>query len=262
MRPNPVLVAAIVCVFVVACDGDDDDPEPTNTAPVAATSTAPAATPEPSQTAELPAITIDEPSLGAIVAVPFTISGTANVFEAALSVQVVADDGQLICQHDILATSGSGTRGDWSAVLAFPPPSPPAGNTAVPMSVRAFNYSAMDGSEENVVTLDINVSGDRPSNVIQTPLCHEAVSSATPLNVTGVTDAFEGTLQLELRDASGVVVHTQTVQAAGGTGNAPWSAQVPLAGLVPATYMLIAFDFSAQDGTRQNEFAIPIRVEP
>jgi hypothetical protein len=260
------IVTAIMLAFVLAACDDDDESTPTATSP-AATSTAstPAAgtaTPAPSPGGQAPAIVIDEPELGAVLQVPFAISGTADVFEAALTVQVVSADGQLICQHHIMATSGSGTRGDWSTMMAFPPPSPPAGQSAVPMVVRALNYSARDGSEENVVTVDVNVSGQRPHNVIQTPLCGEQVSAATPLNVTGVTDAFEGSLQLELKDAFGMVVRTQTVQAQGGTGNAPWSTTLSLTGVNPGFYTLIAFDLSAENGARQNEFPVQIEVVP
>jgi hypothetical protein len=146
--------------------------------------------------------------------------------------------------------------------MAFPPPEPPAGNTAVPMIVRALSYSARDGSEENVVTVDINVSGERPPNVITEPGCGAEASAGSTLTVSGVTDAFEGSLQLELQDASGSVVRSETVQAAGGLGNAPWETTISLAGLQPGAYTLIAFDLSAEDGTRQNEFPVPVTIVP
>jgi hypothetical protein len=259
-----LLVPIVILAFAYGCDGDNDG-DATPTAPPRTASPAPteaAETPVASPSAELPAIVIDVPELGAIVDLPFEISGTANVFEAALSVQIVSEDGQHICQHNITASSGTGTRGDWSTVMAFPPPSPPSGTTAVPMVVRAFDYSPMDGSEENVVTVEINVSGKRPTNVIQTPLCGERIPANEPLRVTGVTDAFEGTLQLELRDSSGMVVSTQAVQAYGDVPEAPWLADISLSGFTPGTYMLISFDFSAEDGSRQNDFGIPIEVLP
>ncbi|MEX2224837.1 MAG: Gmad2 immunoglobulin-like domain-containing protein [Dehalococcoidia bacterium] len=260
------LAATTIAIFAYACDGDDGDADPTATFAQTTSqpppATAGAQTPDPVPTEDLPAIVIAEPALGALVELPFAISGTANVFEAALSVQIVSADGQLICQHNLTATSGSGTRGDWSTTMAFPPPAPPTGNAAVPMVVRALSYSAQHGSEENAVTVDVNVSGERPPNVIQMPLCGEPVPVAGPLQVTGVTDAFEGSLQLELRDSSGAVVLSETVQAAGGLGNAPWSATLQIAGLEAGAYMLIAFDFSAEDGSRQNEFGVPIELTP
>jgi len=266
MRRTLFLVAMIALALLAAACDDDGDGDTTATVTSAPGTIEPATTPTASDTPaavptdELPAIVIDEPELGAIVEVPFTIAGTANVFEAALSVQVLTAEGEVVCQHNIMATSGTGTRGDWTTEMAFPPPTPPAGNVAVPMVVRALSYSARDGSEENVVTVDINVSGERPPNVITAPSCGAEVSAATPLEVSGVTDAFEGSLQLELQDASGTVVVSETVQAEGGLGNAPWSTTLSLAGLDAGAYTLIAFDFSAEDGARQNEFAIPIAV--
>jgi len=267
MRRSLLLVATIALALIFAsCDDDDGDTTPTVTA--APATTEPVNTPDASGTPagiptdDLPAIVIEEPELGAIVEVPFTISGSANVFEAALSVQVLTADGAVVCQHNILATSGSGTRGDWTTEMALPPPSPPAGNAAVPMVVRALSYSAQDGSEENVVTVDINVSGEQPPNVITAPSCGAQVPAGAPLEVSGVTDAFEGSMQLELQDSSGTVVRSETVQAEGGLGDAPWSTTLPLAGLDAGAYTLIAFDFSAEDGSRQNEFAIPIAILP
>lgn len=267
MHRSTCFVAIIAFAFIAAaCDGDDDDAPPSPTSAPATTSpittptvsTAPTAVP----TDDLPAIVIEQPALGTIVEVPFTIAGTANVFEAALSVQVLTPEGQLVCQHNLTATSGSGTRGDWTTTMAFPPPEPPTGSAAVPMVVRALNYSAQDGSEENVVTVDINVSGQRPSNVITEPACGAEATAGSTLDVSGVTDAFEGSLQLELQDASGNVALSETIQAAGGLGNAPWETTLSLAGLDPGAYALVAFDFSAEDGTRQNEFPVPITIVP
>ncbi|HET6616110.1 MAG TPA: Gmad2 immunoglobulin-like domain-containing protein, partial [Dehalococcoidia bacterium] len=166
MRRYLWIIAALAVTFAAfACDGDDGNgTSATTSAPptTAATSpTAVAATPTSSAGDGRPAIIIDEPGLGDIVQIPFEIAGTADVFEAALTVQVLAPDGALVCQHSIMATSGSGTRGDWATTMAFAPPVPPSGNAAVPMVVRALSYSAKDGSEENVVTVDVNVSGER-----------------------------------------------------------------------------------------------------
>ena len=107
--------------------------------------------------------------------------------------------------------------------------------------------------------MDVNVSGDRPPNVIESPACGARVPLSEPLDVSGTTDAFEGAMQLELQNSAGNVAVSQMVQAA-GTGNAPWTASLSLAGLDPGAYMLIAFDYSARDGSRQNDFAIPIEL--
>lgn len=219
--------------------------------------------PTPGPTDGLPAITIDEPPLGAVVDVPFGISGTADVFEAALSVQVLTDAGVLVCQHNLTATSGSGTRGDWSTSMAFPPPAPPAGQEAVPMTVRAFDYSAEDGSEENVVSVNVNVSGIRPPIVIDEPGCDASVAAGRSISVSGTARVFEGALQLELLDSSGTSVVSQTVQAESGVGEAPWSTTITVPpSAFPGTYRLVAFSYSPMGGSRENDFAIPLDVAP
>jgi len=263
LRNACVLLAVAALLVTTACNGDGGGgtpPASPTSAAVPSVTVAPAATPSPG--AGPPAIVIDKPALGDIVSVPFLIAGTADVFEATLQVQATAADGTVICQHTIMATSGSGTRGDWSTVMAFPPPLPPAGNSAVPMVVRAFDYSARDGSEENIVSVEMNVSGQRPPNVITSPGCNARIPRGSTLQATGVTDAFEGALQLEVRDLSGNVALTQAVQASGGTGAAPWNASLALTSLAPGEYMLVAFDLSARDGSRQNEFGVPITILP
>lgn len=270
MRRIPA-IAAIALVFAfgaVACDGDNDATGDGTVTPLAtAPATEPAETPEPTGEATPDgeaAITIDSPELGDIVTVPFDVSGTANVFEAALSVQVLTDDGRLLCQHNIMATAGSGTRGDWATTLAFPPLDAPEGQVAVPGVIRAFNYSARDGSEENVVTLNVNLSSERPAVVIEEPTCLQEVSATGSFEVSGYARAFEGALNLEMVDSQGNVVLERNVQAASGIGEAPWSVTIDLSaeGLEPGVYELIAFDYSAEDGSRQNDFAIPIVLTP
>jgi hypothetical protein len=46
------------------------------------------------------AITINQPQPRAAVAVPFAISGAANVFEGALSVRVLDASGGVLCEHN------------------------------------------------------------------------------------------------------------------------------------------------------------------
>ncbi|WP_411719864.1 Gmad2 immunoglobulin-like domain-containing protein, partial [Mycetocola sp.] len=59
--------------------------------------------------------------VGARVAAPVEAEGTANTFEAVLTVDIVNEAGDILCTRHILATSGSGTTGTWQARLGFGP---------------------------------------------------------------------------------------------------------------------------------------------
>jgi germination protein M len=64
-------------------------------------------------------IFVRTPLRGATVSRPVRASGTANVFEATFQVEIWSG-GKLVGTKTITATSGSGTRGTWAAVLDLP----------------------------------------------------------------------------------------------------------------------------------------------
>lgn len=188
--------------------------------------------------------------------VPFEISGRANVFEGALEVQVVGDDGRTLCHRAVQATSGTGTPGAWATTMAFPPP-PVMGRA----TIRAFSVSAKDGSEQNVVTRDIQLQADAPAIVIAQPRCNADIALGSPLSVSGTASVFEANLLVELRDGRGTPLVTQIVTAdAAGPATGRWGTTLDLAGVVAGVYELVAYDVSARDGTPENVFAIPIRI--
>jgi hypothetical protein len=245
------LLVAVLGLAVSGCDGDDE-----NGVDGTATTAATAAV-SPTTDASDGAITIDEPAEGAAVTVPIAVSGEANVFEGALIVEAVDTSGRSICRRGVQATSGTGTPGTWETLLAFAPPT-----RGGPMTLRAFSLSPRDGSEENVVARQVELSGERPNIVIEQPGCGFEAAEGTILAVAGTAAVFEATLQLELIDAAGNQVRQQTEMTASGTEEAPWSAAVDLRGLEPGPYTLIAYEFSAEDGSRQNDFPVPIIVTP
>jgi len=74
----------------------------------------------------MPAILVDAPTPGARISSPVTVSGTANVFEANVTVRVLDAAGKELARTFTTATCGSGCRGDFSLSLAFP--AQPAGS--------------------------------------------------------------------------------------------------------------------------------------
>jgi hypothetical protein len=68
----------------------------------------------------LPAILVESPAPGARIASPVNVSGTANVFEANVTVRVLNAAGKELARTFTTATCGTGCRGDFSTTLAFP----------------------------------------------------------------------------------------------------------------------------------------------
>jgi hypothetical protein len=87
---------------------------------------------------------VDRPAWGAAIGNPAHVTGSADVFEATFRVSILDASGKVIADQQVMATSGSGTRGTF--------------DTSVPYTVsrgqygtlRVYNPSAKDGSPEDV----------------------------------------------------------------------------------------------------------------
>jgi hypothetical protein len=67
----------------------------------------------------VPAILVNRPAIGARVPATVTVAGTADVFEAALTVRVLNERGRLLALRHILASCGSGCRGRYHVALPY-----------------------------------------------------------------------------------------------------------------------------------------------
>lgn len=202
-------------------------------------------------------ITIDVPTDGARVTVPVAAEGTANTFEAALTVDVVNEAGDILCLRHLMATSGSGTRGTWQAVLGFAPER----DIAAPVTLRAYELSAKDGSMINLVERHITLSPDHPAILLTSPICGDVVAPGGNLSVQGLATVFEAALTVELRDAAGAVVFSRDLMTSEGGVESPFGEIITIpADLSPGFYDLVAFNYSAEDGSIQNEFPVQIHV--
>lgn len=258
MALRTLLLACIVASasFAIACDDDDDgggDASPT------AVASAPAATATVDPDA---AITLDEPAADSTVNIPFAMSGTANVFEATFQIQVLAPNGRMLCARRMMAASGTGTPADWETSIAFAFPVGVTGD--LPARLRVFNLSPVDGAEENIVERAVNIAPEPPGIVIVEPPCSVNAPKTEPLAVNGEAEVFEAALTLELHNEAGETVLTKNILSTEGQTRSPFSTTLDLTdpAIVPGQYDLVAVSFSAEDGARENEFAIPIEVVP
>jgi hypothetical protein len=97
----------------------------------------------------LPAIVVTNPLIGQRVSSPVSIDGTANVFEATVSVRILDADGRPLATTFTTAMCGSGCRGDYRVAVPFRVATEQAG------TVQVYEVSARDGSRVNVVDIPV-----------------------------------------------------------------------------------------------------------
>jgi hypothetical protein len=100
----------------------------------------------------LPAIVVTTPSPGDTVSSPVTVAGTANVFEATVSIRILDANRKRIADTFTTATCGSGCRGDFSKQVAFNVSEEGSG------TVMVFEASAEDGRPINVVRIPVTLT--------------------------------------------------------------------------------------------------------
>ena len=97
-----------------------------------------------------PNILINSPLCDAQVKSPVTISGTASVFEAALTLVVKDSSGNELASADIMASEGAPGKGTFSQELTFS-----LSGGAQLGTIEAFNRSAEDGSVINLFSVPV-----------------------------------------------------------------------------------------------------------
>jgi Immunoglobulin-like domain of bacterial spore germination/Sporulation and spore germination len=100
----------------------------------------------------LPAITVRSPVIGAQVTSPVTVSGTADVFEATVSVRIGDSAGHEIARTFTTASCGTGCRGDYSVTVSYSVP------RTQPGTIEVFESSAKDGQPVNVQLIPVTLA--------------------------------------------------------------------------------------------------------
>ncbi|MFI5925660.1 Gmad2 immunoglobulin-like domain-containing protein [Micromonospora sp. NPDC051543] len=94
-------------------------------------------------------IVVTGPSVGEKVTSPLTVSGTADVFEATVSVRVLDDAGRQVAAAFATASCGSGCRGDYRVVVNWRTTREQHG------TIEVYEVSARDGTRINTVTVPV-----------------------------------------------------------------------------------------------------------
>ena len=99
----------------------------------------------------LPPILVTEPQMGERVTSPVTIEGTANVFEATVSMRLVDAEGKRLARSFTTATCGTGCRGTYEHQLTFEVDREQHG------VIEVWQASAEDGSKMDVVKIAVTL---------------------------------------------------------------------------------------------------------
>ncbi|MGH2787487.1 MAG: GerMN domain-containing protein [Actinomycetota bacterium] len=94
-------------------------------------------------------IVVSVPHFGAHFASGDAVAGTANVFEANVSIRLLDEGGDILFDGFTTATCGTGCRGDYSKSIRFDVDHEQRG------AIELFEVSAEDGSETNKVTVPV-----------------------------------------------------------------------------------------------------------
>jgi hypothetical protein len=99
----------------------------------------------------LPPVVVYEPAIGQRVTSPVTVSGTADVFEAVVSLRILDARGTEVATRFTGATCGTGCRGSYSTVVPY------RVGVEQPGTVEVFHVSARDGSRVDVVDIPVTL---------------------------------------------------------------------------------------------------------
>ncbi|SIM63525.1 Gmad2 immunoglobulin-like domain-containing protein [Micromonospora cremea] len=97
----------------------------------------------------LPPIVVTGPGVGDRVTAPLTVTGTADVFEATVSVRVLDAAGREMATGFGTASCGSGCRGGYRVVVGWRTAREQRG------TIEVYEVSAQDGSRINTVTVPV-----------------------------------------------------------------------------------------------------------
>jgi hypothetical protein len=98
---------------------------------------------------QLPAILVQTPRIGQRVSSPVTISGSADVFEAVVSIAILDEHRNVVASSFTMATCGTGCRGSYTTDVRYDVA------TRQPGTIRVYEVSAKDGSPLHVVEIPV-----------------------------------------------------------------------------------------------------------
>ena len=100
-----------------------------------------------------PTIFVESPGVGALVQSPFSLTGTASVFEGTFQARLVDSSGRRIVNVTVQASRGAPGRGRFSKEVAF-------STSAKSGTLIVFDQSMEDGSRQDEVKIPVTFAAD------------------------------------------------------------------------------------------------------
>lgn len=189
------VTAALLVPLIMLLPLGEDDPVVGTTpsrGPIPTTTETAADDPTPVDPGSLDPIEVAAPAPGDTVTSPVTISGTADVFEATISIRIVDSVNNVIAETFATASCGTGCRGDYSIDVPY------SINTEQPGTIQVFEASAEDGRRINTVRVPVTLTPG-PEDPIATAVTGDWTApdgSTAPNGIVGdgrlVMHSYEG----------------------------------------------------------------------
>lgn len=150
----------------------------------------PKPTEQPGTSAARP-IEVESPAVGESVTSPVTVLGTADVFEATVSIEVRDELGHVVGSGFATATCGTGCRGDYEARVRFEV------GREQPGTIVVYEANLSDEGHRRLfpVTVPVILSQPSPPTPTAPIVVHEPIDGArvsSPVTIAGIADVFEG----------------------------------------------------------------------
>ena len=100
-----------------------------------------------------PPIFVESPGVGAVVASPFNLTGTASVFEGSFIARLADSSGRRIVSTPVQASRGAPGRGRFARELAF-------STSAAAGTLIVYDQSMKDGSRQDEVRIPVTFAAD------------------------------------------------------------------------------------------------------
>jgi len=98
-----------------------------------------------------PAIFVESPGAGAVLPDPFTLSGTASVFEGSFTAQLTDDSGRRVVRVTVQASLGAPGRGRFRQTIVY-------STSATRGTLTVYTRSMEDGTRQNVVKIPVTLA--------------------------------------------------------------------------------------------------------
>lgn len=293
MRRGVLSAIGIAAVLLSGCNFSGPQPPEPTLAPTAVPPPAvPTTTPEPTFTPETPtptseaspeattapisggqpeeAILIFEPGADSLLTNPIHVEGLADpTFEQTLVIRVVLADGTEVATQPTTITADVGQRGPFEADLYVN--SSQGGNAFI----QVYSQSARDGGITHLASVGVVLGSGGLAVVVPGKPHPEDIVIAQPqtgqtigggmLHVEGIAVAsFEQTLLIELHDADGNVVASQSVIVnAPDLGQpGPYSADIPYSVTTSGPGRVVVRDVSPAFGGDVHLASVEIDLNP